>query len=155
MTIAPVIKTVDVKCAPARAFELFTGRMGAWWPASHHIGGTPFAAVVIEPTAGGRWFERGEDGAETPWGKVLVWAPPSRVVLAWQLRADWTYDPDFETELEITFQPHGEGARVRVEHRNLERFGAEAAAIAESLGGGWPTIVDGFAAFADQSAKAA
>jgi hypothetical protein len=39
---------------------------------------------------------------------------------------------------------------VRVEHRNLERFGAEAEAIAKTLGGGWPTIVEGFAAFTDQ-----
>jgi uncharacterized protein YndB with AHSA1/START domain len=153
MTIAPVVKTVDVKCGPARAFELFTGRMGAWWPASHHIGGAPFEAIVVEPFAGGRWFERGSDGAETSWGKVLVWDPPGRVLLAWQLRADFTYDPDFETELEITFAPHGEGARVRLEHRNLERFGADAEAIAKSLGGGWPTIVEGYASFADQHEK--
>jgi uncharacterized protein YndB with AHSA1/START domain len=150
MTIAPVIKTVDVRCAPARAFELFTGRMEAWWPASHHIGGTAFEDIVIEPFAGGRWFERGEDGSETLWGKVLAWTPPGQVLLAWQLRADFTYDPEFETELEITFEPHGAGTRVRVEHRNLERFGAEAEAIAKTLGGGWPTIVEGFAAFTDQ-----
>jgi hypothetical protein len=150
VTIAPIVKTVDLKCAPARAFALFTGRMAAWWPASHHIGGAPFEEIVIEPAAGGRWFERSEDGAETPWGKVLAWAPPGRVLLAWQLRADWTYDPDFETEVEITFEPQGQGTRVRLEHRNLERYGADAEAIAASLGGGWPTIVEGFAAFADQ-----
>ena len=154
MTIAPVIKTVDVKCPPARAFELFTGRMAAWWPTTHHIGGAPFEAIIIEPAAGGRWFERGDDGAETPWVKVLVWAPPGRVVLAWQLDADWKYDPNFETELEITFTALTAGTHVRLEHRNLERFGANAEAVAASLRNGWPSIVDGFAAFADRSAQA-
>jgi len=150
MTIAPVIKTVDVKCAPARAFQLFTERMEAWWPATHHVGGTPFSDIVIEPLTGGRWFERGEDGVEAPWGKVLAWAPPGRLLLAWQLRADFSYDPGFETEVEITFEPHAAGTRVRLEHRNLERFGADAQRMAESLGGGWPTIVEKFGAFADQ-----
>jgi uncharacterized protein YndB with AHSA1/START domain len=150
MTIAPIVKTVDVKCPPARAFALFTGRMAGWWPASHHIGGAPFEEIVIEPKVGGRWFERGEGGAETEWGKVLAWSPPDRVVLAWQLKADFTYDPAFETEVEITFEAHGAGARVRLEHRNLERYGADAEKIAVTLGGGWPTIVELFAAFADQ-----
>jgi uncharacterized protein YndB with AHSA1/START domain len=150
MTIAPVIKTVDVRCPPARAFELFTGRMAAWWPATHHIGGASFAAIVIEPLAGGRWFERDAAGVETQWGKVLAWGPPGRVLLAWQLNADWKYDPDLETELEITFAPVGAGTRVRLEHRNLERFGDSAERIAEMLRGGWPTIAEGFASFADQ-----
>jgi hypothetical protein len=150
MTIAPVVKTVDVKCAPARAFELFTGRMGGWWPATHHTGATPFEEIIVEPKAGGRWFERDAAGAETSWGRVLDWSPPDRVLLAWQLNAEFKYDPEFETELEITFEPLASGARVRLEHRDLERFGADADRIAEMLRGGWPTIVDDFAAFADQ-----
>lgn len=151
MTIAPVVKTVEVKCAPARAFELFSTRMGSWWPATHHTGATPFEVVVIEPKAGGRWFERDAAGVETQWGRVLGWSPPGRVLLAWQLNADFKFDPDFETELEITFEALASGTRVRLEHRDLERFGARAQEIADMLRGGWPTIVDGYAAFADQS----
>ena len=155
MSIAPVVKTVDVKCGPDRAFALFTGRMGGWWPATHHTGKTPFEAVIVEPKVGGRWFERDAAGAETQWGRVLDWAPPvskaesGRLLLAWQLNAEFNYDPAFETELEITFEPHGAGARVRLEHRNLERFGADADRIAEMLRGGWPSIVQAYADFAD------
>jgi uncharacterized protein YndB with AHSA1/START domain len=150
MTIAPVVKTVDVKCGPARAFELFTARMGGWWPSSHHTGATPFEEVVVEPKAGGRWFERDAAGAETQWGRVLTWSPPDGVLLAWQLNADFKFDPDFETELEITFEALALGTRVRLEHRDLERFGESAERIAEMLRGGWPTIIGEFAAFADQ-----
>lgn len=150
MTIAPVVKTVDVKCEPARAFELFTGRMGRWWPATHHTGATPFEEIIVEPKTGGRWFERDASGAETNWGRVLDWSPPGRVLLAWQLNAEFRYDPEFETELEVTFENLAPGTRVRLEHRNLERFGADADRIAEMLRGGWPTIVDQFVAFAVQ-----
>ena len=147
MTIAPIVKTIDIRCDPQRAFELFSARMGDWWPAGHSIGASPIKAVVIEPRAGGRWFERGEDGAETRWGRVLEWAPPHRLLLAWQINGAWSYDPDFETEVELTFTPLSPGTRVRLEHRNLERFGDSAERMAGSLGGGWPTIVDLFADF--------
>ena len=150
MTIAAIVKTVEVRCDRQRAFELFCGRMSEWWPPAHHIGGSPIKSVVIEPRVGGRWFERGEDGSETSWGRVLDWAPPGRLLLAWQITAAWTYDPDFETELELTFTALPAGTQVRLEHRNLERFGDSAEKMAASLNGGWPTIVDGFAAFADQ-----
>ena len=150
MTIAPIVKTVDVKCEPDRAFDLFSQRIGDWWPDKKSIGASPIKTVVIEARAGGRWFERGEDGTETNWGRVLEWAPPSRLLLAWQITAAWAYDPAFETELEITFTPLSPGTRVRLEHRNLERFGDSAEAMAASLGGGWAGIVDGFTAFAER-----
>lgn len=151
MTIAPVVKAVDVKCAPPRAFELFTQRMAAWWPANHHTGAAPFESVVIEPQVGGRWYERDATGAETQWGRVLEWTPPRRVLLAWQLDPDFKFDPDFVTEVEITFEDLASGTRVRLEHRDLERFGAQAEHIAGLLRGGWPTIVEAYGAFADQS----
>jgi uncharacterized protein YndB with AHSA1/START domain len=82
---------------------------------------------------------------------VLEWDPPSRVLLAWQIDASWSYDPSFETELEMTFTAEGAGTRVSMEHRNLERFGDSAAKMAEMLGGGWPGIMDGFAAYASKA----
>ena len=148
MTIAPVTKTVDVKCPPTRAFELFTRRMSDWWPSTHHTGDSPFKAVIVEPRDGGRWYELAADGAETNWGRVLDWSPPGRVLLAWQLNAEFKFDPEFETEVEITFEPLASGTRVRLEHRDLERFGVEADRIAEMVRGGWPTIVEAFATFA-------
>ena len=149
MTIAPIIKTVQVKAAPARAFELFTTRIGEWWPGKG-IGKQPHAAIMIEPKAGGRWFERDAAGTETRWGKVLAWEPPSRLLLGWQINCDWGYDPGILTEVELTFAPAaGGGTVVTLEHRNLERFGTEAVHHAEKLRGGWPTKLDGFAAWAD------
>ena len=66
--IAPIVQTVEVKAPPERAFEAFTGSMGDWWPKGMTIGGSHHVAVVIEPRAGGRWFERDAEGRETDSG---------------------------------------------------------------------------------------
>ena len=153
MTIAPIRRTVEVKAPPARAFELFATRMGEWWPKGKTVGRKPHVAVVVEPRAEGRWFERDADGAETQWGKVLAWEPPSRLLLGWQLNARWTYDPEFLTEVELTFAPlAGGGTLVTLEHRNLERFGADAAERAKSIDSGWPVMLAAFARYADAQA---
>ena len=70
---APVRRSIRVKATPARAFEVFAARMGSWWPKSHSVGTSPLREVIIEPRAGGRWYERGEDGSECEWGHVLEW----------------------------------------------------------------------------------
>ena len=90
---------------------------------------SPLEGRVVEPRAGGRWYELGEDGSECDWGKVLVWEPPARVVFAWQLTADWKYNSDFVTEVEVRFIPEGWATRVELEHRNLERYGEQAEAV--------------------------
>lgn len=148
MTIAPVVRTIEVAVSPQRAFELFTGHMGKWWHAGHHIAAQPFADIVVEPREGGRWYEVDADGAETDWGKVLEWSPPGRLVLAWQLRADFTYDPDFQNEVELTFAPAEGGTLVTLTHHNLHRFGAAAAAMAPSLSEGWGMLLGLYAAHA-------
>jgi uncharacterized protein YndB with AHSA1/START domain len=102
--------------------------------------------VIVEPRAGGRWYERGEDGSETEWGKVLQWEPPARVVLAWQLDGNWKYNPACITEVEINFTAQGaQGTRVDFEHRHLERLGANASAVRELLNSGWGGILDLYA----------
>jgi uncharacterized protein YndB with AHSA1/START domain len=121
---APVRKSITVKADAARAFEVFTRRIGSWWPRTHCIASSPQKDVVLEPRADGRWFEIGEDGSQCNWGKVLAWEPPARLLLAWQIGADWKYDSDLITEVEVTFTPLDSGVtRVDLEHRNLERFG--------------------------------
>eukprot|EP01037_Dinobryon_pediforme_P018122 gene18122-18367_t len=150
MTIDPVVRTVETKASPARAFELFTSRMADWWPRGKTIGKNPHAAVVMEPYLGGRWFEVDGEGNKTQWGDVLAWDPPHRLLLAWRIDSRWTYDPAFLTELELTFaQTATGGTLVTLEHRNLERFGENAAAHAASLNGGWPTMLANFAELAD------
>jgi len=150
MSIAPIVRSVEVKAPPARAVELFATRMADWWTRGRTIAPNPHVAIVLEPRPGGRWFERDAEGAETHWGKVLAWEPPSRLLLAWQIDAGWRYDPGFATELEITFAPTATGGTtVTLEHRDLERFGTDAARHAEQLGGGWPGFLAEFARLAD------
>lgn len=150
MTIAPIVHTIRVKAAPGRAFELFATHIGEWWPRGNTIGKAPHVVIVIEPRAGGRWFERDGEGRETHWGKVLAWEPPSRLLLGWQISCDWGYDPKLLTEVELTFAPaESGGTLVRLEHRNLERFGVDAVRHVEKLNGGWPTKLAQFATYAD------
>ncbi len=140
---APVRRSVTVKAGRDHAFKVFTGGFGRWWPKGHHIGKAAMTSGVIEPRAGGRWYEIGEDGSQCDWGKVLVWEPPARLVLAWQLTAQWQYDPGFVTEVEVRFTPEGESTRVELEHRLLERFGADAEKVRISIDSpkGWPDIL--------------
>ena len=153
MTIAPIIHTVQVKAPPNRAFDLFATRMGDWWPKGKTIGKEPHAAIVIEPNAGGRWFERDAGGNETQWGKVLAWEPPSRLLLGWQITTQWGYDANLLTELELTFAPaDGGGTLVRLEHRNLERFGTDAERFANQIRSGWPGMIAAFTRLADADA---
>lgn len=119
-----VVRSVSVPLARARAFELFTARMTDFWPKEHSIGNSEIAEVVVEPYSGGRWFERGVDGSECQWGRVASWEPPRKVVLLWQIGADWQFDPDFETEVEVTFTPEGaDRTRLNLRHGNLQRYG--------------------------------
>ena len=149
----PVRKSVRVAVSPQRAFEVFTAGVGRWWPKSHHIGSAELDTQVIEPKAGGRWFERGVDGAECEIGKVLAWEPPSRLVLGWQLNADWKFDPDLVTEVEVRFLPDGANAtRVELEHRNLERLRDRAEALRQQIDSpeGWGGLLQLFAQCASQ-----
>ena len=153
MSIVPIVHSVEVKASPARAFEIFANRMTDWWPKGRTVAKTPHEIIVVEPRAEGRWFERDADGNEKQWGKVLAWEPPSRLLLGWQLNSNWTYDPDFLTEVELTFAPLASGGtRVTLEHRNLEKFGADAEARRGQLDGGWPRFLADFAALADHEA---
>lgn len=146
-----VHRAVTVPLPRERTFELFTTRMGAFWPAAHSIGPAELADVLVEPRVGGRWFERGVDDSECDWGRVAAWEPPVRVVLLWQIGADWKRDPTLETEVEVTFTEDGPGrTRVDLTHRHLERFGphAEAMRAAFDSPGGWAGTLAAFAGFA-------
>lgn len=152
ISIAPVRKSVTVLASPARAFETFTAGMTRWWVRRYSINKSPIKEIVVEPHKGGRWFERGEDGSECQWGKVLTWEPPSRLVLAWQIDATWQFDPSVNTELELRFLPEGNGTRVELEHRHLEQLGAGAEEFRSIFDSqhGWMGLLDSFAAQAKE-----
>lgn len=144
MTVTPIRKDIVVEAPQERAFRVFTQSLDAWWPRDFHIGRTPMKRAIMEPKEGGRWYEIGDDGAECEWGKVLVWEPPRRVVLAWQISSTWQYDASLITEVEVVFTAEGVSrTHVTLEHRQLERYAD--AAHKTSLDGGWDKLLGDFA----------
>ncbi|HXW74951.1 MAG TPA: SRPBCC family protein [Steroidobacteraceae bacterium] len=146
--IAPVRKSVVVEASPGRAFDVFTAGMDRWWPRSHAIGAAPLRESVLEPFVGGRWYTRHEDGSDVVVGHVRVWEPAARLVVSWEVSADWKPDPrpKFASEVEVRFtaEPGGR-TRVDLEHRNFERMGAAAAEkMRKEVDGGWPTLLELF-----------
>jgi len=130
---AVVRKSVRVQAPIERAFAVFVEQMETWWPATHHIGKTPFEAIFVEPRVGGRWYERNANGEQCTWGTVLKWDPPHAVAFSWHLGPghdtapdDWVFDPDLSraSEVEIRFIAQGAGATlVELTHSKLERHG--------------------------------
>ena len=140
---AAIRKTIEVKAPIERAFRVFAVRMGDWWHKEHSINrATKQTDVIIEPRAGGRWYEVGEDGSEKDWGRVIAYEPPGRLVLAWQLTREFAYDPQFETTVEVLFEERDGMTIVAFEHRDLERMGAGAAEAMEGMDGGWGMLLD-------------
>jgi uncharacterized protein YndB with AHSA1/START domain len=152
-----VFRSVSVPLPQARAFELFTTRMTEFWPKDHSIGNSELAEVVIEPRSGGRWFERGVDGGECQWGRVAAWEPPRKIVLLWQIGADWQFDPAFETEVEVTFSEDGpDRSRLALRHRNLQRYGDKTDQMRAIFDdpAGWTGTLAGFVVLAGAQAAA-
>ena len=132
--IEPVRKSVTVAATPERCFRTFVEQIHRWWPKQHHIGSSPLVKTIIEPAIGGRWYSTHEDGSETNTGRVIAYDPPHRVLLTWQLDADWKYDPNFRTEIEVVFIAEAEKrTRVELTHRGLEAFGKRATELRAQL----------------------
>jgi uncharacterized protein YndB with AHSA1/START domain len=152
---AVVRKSVVVRTPVERAFSVFVEQMETWWPATHHIGKTPFEAIFVEPKVGGRWYERDVEGKQVDWGKVLAWDPPHRVTLSWHVgpghdSPDWVCDPDpaKASEVEICFTPDGLGSTLVVlTHSKLERHGEGYEQLREMFEGpgAWIAILESFA----------
>jgi uncharacterized protein YndB with AHSA1/START domain len=137
--------SIQVALPQAQAFDEFTRGLDRWWPPAGRKPGAP--QVFIEPGVGGRWFERGANGADSPWGQVLAWVPPQRVLLTWQIAANGDFDPNLQTELELRFEPLSAKASrvslVTLEHRHLERYAgaADAQEVTLSSAVGWVGIL--------------
>src|SRR5471032_1520947 len=123
---ASVKKSITVNASVEHAFQVFTSGFDGWWPRSHHIGKSPMTASFIEAGVGGRCYARQEDGTDCDWGQILMWDPPHRFVIAWQITAEWRYEPDLakssEVDVRFTAEPGG-GTRVDLDHRHFERMG--------------------------------
>ncbi len=163
----PVRKSTLVNASAARAFRIFTEGFDTWWPRSHHIGKSPMKRAVLEGRVGGRCYSEQEDGTQCDWASILVWEPPHRFVMAWQVTPEWQYEPDLSksSEVEVRFSPTADGqTRVDLEHRYFARHGAGGDKMRTQVGqpGGWTAILESFAAGsaascrprAEESAKA-
>lgn len=132
-----VSRQVVVRGTPQRAFAVFTKCFDAIKPREHNLLGTPIVETVLEPHVGGRIVDRGEDGSECAWARVLVFDPPHRIVFTWDIDPTWQLESDADraSEVEVRFVPEGpEHTRVELEHRHLDRHGP-----------GWPSLRDGVA----------
>ena len=152
----PVRKTIRVNASTERAFQVFAEEFDTWWPRTHHIGNAPMKKAIIQGTVRGRCYTEQADGTECEWGTVLVWDPPHRLVLAWQINGQWRYEPDLAkaSEVEVRFTPEPDGStRVDLEHRHLSRHGAEAGAIRTAIDSatGWGGLLALFATQVEQT----
>jgi len=122
----PVRSSVTVDAPVDRAFAVFTDDIAGWWPPDHHILQTELASMEFEPRVGGSIIDRGVDGSECRWARVLAYDPPRRVVFSWDISLAWQVesDPGRTSEVEVTFTADGERrTRVELEHRHIERHG--------------------------------
>jgi uncharacterized protein YndB with AHSA1/START domain len=151
--IAPVRKSIRVKASQARAFEVFTAGLGRWWPLDHGIGPTPRKAAVMEARLGGHWYEVAENGTRTDVGTIIVWEPPRRFVMSWDINSEWKPDTTVSSEVEVRFVADGADAtRVELEHRKFEVMGAKGGEkMRKDVDGGWPSLLEHFKAEAEKA----
>ena len=137
-----------VPVSAERAFDVFTAGMTSWWPPEHHVGSAPIEEIVIEPYEGGRWYTRHTDGSETSTGHVVAWEPGERLVITWQIGADWKYHVDLVTTVELRFVAEApDRTRVLLEHRDLDAYGPDAERMRETFEqpGAWEATMAAFA----------
>jgi uncharacterized protein YndB with AHSA1/START domain len=146
-----VRSSIVVEAPIEQAFSVFTEGIGTWFPPEYNILGVDIAERVFEPRVGGDVYDRGVDGSECHWGRVLEYEPPDRVVFGWRLSPSFQVESDEAktSEVEVRFVAEGPvSTRVDLEHRHLDRHGDGWEMARESLGGdgGWPGCLQRFAA---------
>lgn len=154
MTVAPtetsVRREIVVNAPPERAFAVFTEQFDRIKPREHNLLGAPIVETVFEPRVGGSIYDRGEDGSECRWARVLAFEPPERLVFSWDISPQWELETDSgrTSEVEVRFVADGENStRVVLEHRHLDRHGAgwESERDGIAADGGWPLYLRRYA----------
>jgi uncharacterized protein YndB with AHSA1/START domain len=145
-----VRNSIVVEAPIERAFTVFTDGFGTFKPPEHNLLDAEIAETVFEPRIGGNIYDRGVDGSECRWARVLAYEPPNRVVFSWDISPQWQLesDPDKTSEVEVRFMAEApDRTRVELEHRNLDRHGEGWEAERDGVVGdqGWPLYLDRFA----------
>lgn len=150
ISAAPIKQSIVVEAPIERAFKVFTEDFGSFKPREHNLLAVPIAETVFEPRVGGHVYDRGIDGSECRWARVLAFEPPHRVLLSWDISPRWQIetDPDKTSEWEVQFIAETPSrTRLELEHRHLERHGegweGEHAAVESDQG--WPLYLRRFA----------
>jgi uncharacterized protein YndB with AHSA1/START domain len=160
MTIHPtdtsVTASIVVEAPIARAFKVFTEDFGSFKPAEHNLLDVDIAETVFEPRVGGYLYDRGVDGSECRWARVLAYEPPNRVLFSWDISPRWQLETDLEktSEWEVRFVAEtADRTRVEIEHRNLERHGEGWQGVREGVASdaGWPLYLQ---RYSDRVARA-
>ena len=145
-----VRRTIVVEAPVDRAFRVFIEDFDRIKPREHNMLGVEIAETVFEPRVGGHIFDRGVDGSECRWARVLEYDPPNRVVFSWDISPRWEVesDPARTSEVEVRFTAETPSrTRVELEHRNLERHGEgwEGVRQGVSTDNGWQLYLRRFA----------
>jgi uncharacterized protein YndB with AHSA1/START domain len=149
-TATSVQQSLVVDAPIERAFSVFTEGIGSWFPREYNLLDTEIAERISEPRVGGHIYDRGADGSECHWARVLEYEPPQRLVFSWDISPRWQIetDPDRASEVEVRFVAEApDRTRVELEHRNLDRHGEGWEQLRESVAGegGWPGCLARFA----------
>jgi uncharacterized protein YndB with AHSA1/START domain len=138
-----VTASIDVQAPIEHAFRVFTEGIGSWWNPEHHILQAELAEMVFEPHVGGHIIDRGTDGSECRWARVLAYDPPHRVCFSWDINLRWQLesDPAKTSEVEVTFNVE-EPSRTRVvlTHRHLDRHGEGWEQMRDAVSSGWSLV---------------
>lgn len=148
--VTSVKQSIVVEAPIARAFKIFTEGFGSFKPPEHNMLGVEIAETVFEPRVGGHIFDRGIDGRECRWARVLAYEPPHRVLLSWDISPQWQIetDPEKTSEWEVRFTAETpDRTRVELEHRKLERHGGGWEGVRDAVAGdqGWPLYLRRYA----------
>jgi uncharacterized protein YndB with AHSA1/START domain len=142
-TSTAVRSEITVEAPIERAFAVFTEEMESWWNPDHHLIET--AEMVVEPRVGGHIFDRGPDGSECHWSRVLAYEPPTLFVFSWDINTSWEIetDPAKTSEVAVTFTAESpDRTLVVLEHRHLDRHGEGWEGMRDAVGSGWSNLDD-------------
>lgn len=141
---------VTVPVPATTAFDVFVERFDRIKPREHNLLDVPIAETVFEPRVGGHIYDRGTDGSECRWSRVLAYEPPNRLLFSWDIGPTWQIetDPAYTSEVEVRFIAEAsDRTRVELEHRNIDRHGEGWPAVTHGVGGdgGWPQYLQRYA----------